>query len=165
MADPATTPRPERLARDEHGNLLVDVRGPRFGAAVTTLVLAVALVVQGTVGTVLLAWQVLAFAVATVFGLAWSPYGNLFRLLKRRLDLGAPPEVEAEAPPRFAQLCGLVVAGAGLLAVLLGATTLGWVLVGVVLALSTLLATTGLCIGCEVYLLGARLRGGRGTSA
>lgn len=158
MADPATSPRPDRLARDPQGNLLVDVRGPRFGAAVTTVVLATALVVQGTVGTVLLAWQVVAFALATVFGLAWSPYGNLFRLLKRRLALGAPPEVEPEAPPRFAQLCGLVVASAGLVAVLLGATTLGWVLVGVVLALSTLLATTGLCVGCELYLFGVRLR-------
>lgn len=143
--------------------VLVDARGPRFGAAVTTVVLATALVVQGTLGTVLLAWQVAAFAVSSVFGLAWSPYGALFRLLKRRLGLGAPPEVEPEAPPRFAQLCGLVVAGAGLAAVLLGATTLGWVLVGVVLALSTLLATTGLCIGCELYLFGARLR--RGSEA
>ena len=152
---------PQGLARDEQGNLLIDVRGPRFGAAVTTAVLAVALVVQGTLGTALLAWQVLAFAIATFAGLAWSPYGTLFRVLKRRLDLGAPTEVEPEAPPRFAQLCGLVVAGAGLVAILAGATTLGWALVGVVLALSTLLATTGLCIGCELYLLGARLRARR----
>lgn len=163
MADHATAPQPDRLARDGHGNPLIDVRGPRIGAAITTLVLAVALVLQGTVGTVLLAWQVAVFAVATVFGLRWSPYGAVFRLLKRRLDLGAPPEVEPEAPPRFAQLCGLVVAGAGLVAVLLGATTLGWVLVGVVLVLSTLLATTGLCIGCELYLLGVRLRSGSGA--
>lgn len=164
MTDPTTSPRHDRLARDAHGNLLIDVRGPRFGAAITTVVLATALIVQGTIGTILLAWQVVAFGISTVFGLAWSPYGNIFRFIKRRLDLGAPPEVEAEAPPRFAQLCGLVVAGAGLAAVLLGAATLGWVLVGVVLALSTLLATTGLCIGCELYLLGARLgRDSRGT--
>lgn len=155
---------PSGLAHDEHGNLLIDVRGPRFGAAITTAVLAIALVVQGTLGTALLAWQVLAFAIATFAGLAWSPYGTLFRVVKRRFDLGPPPEVEAEAPPRFAQLCGFVVAGAGLVAVLAGATTLGWVLVGVVLALSTLLATTGLCIGCELYLLGARLRS-RGATA
>lgn len=151
----------QRLARDAHGNLLIDVRGPRFGAAITTVVLATALVVQGTVGTWLVAWQVAVFAVATIGGLAVSPYGAVFRLVKRRLDLGAPPEVEPEAPPRFAQLCGLVVAGAGLVALVAGATTLGWVLVGVVLALSTLLATTGLCVGCELYLLGARLRSRR----
>lgn len=145
-------------ARPDDTATLVDVRGPRFGAAVTTVVLAVALVVQGTVGTVLVAWQVLAFALGGLAGLAWSPYGRLFRLLRRRLDLGPPPATEPEAPPRFAQACGLAVGGAGLVALLLGATTLGWALVGVVLALSTLLATTGLCIGCELYLLGARRR-------
>lgn len=153
MADPATEPRPTSST-----DVLIDVRGPRFGAAITTAVLATALVVQGTVGTVLVAWQVTAFAIATFLGLRWSPYGNLFRILKRTLDLGPPPEVEPESPPRFAQLCGFVVGGSGLVALLTGATTLGWVLVGLVLALSTLLATTGLCVGCELYLLGARLR-------
>lgn len=150
---------PSGLAHDEQGRLLIDVRGPRFGAAITTAVLAVAIVLQGTVGLALVAWQVTAFAIATFAGLAWSPYGNLFRIVKRRLDLGPPPEVETEGPPRFAQLCGFVVGGAGLLALVAGATTLGWVLVGMVLALSTLLATTGICVGCELYLLGARLRG------
>lgn len=149
---------PSGLAYDDHGNLLIDVRGPRVGAAITTVVLAVAIVLQGTLGTTLVAWQVAVFAVSTFAGLAWSPYGTLFRIAKRRLDLGPPPEVEAEAPPRFAQLCGFVVAGAGLVALLAGAPTLGWVLVGMVLALSTLLATTGICVGCELYLLGARLR-------
>jgi hypothetical protein len=144
--------------RDDQGRLVVDVRGPRFGAAITTTVLGTALVVQGTLGAALLAWQVLAFGVASIAGLSWSPYGNLFRLLKRRLDLGPPPATEAEAPPRFAQACGLAVAGAGLVAVVLGATALGWSLVAVVLALSTLLATTGLCVGCELHVLVARLR-------
>lgn len=148
----------DRLVRDPEGRLVVDVRGPRFGATVTTAVLAVALVVQGPVGTVLLAWQVLVFAVAAIAGLAWSPYGMLFRVVKRRLDLGPPPATESEGPPRFAQACGLAVAGAGLVLLLLGVTTLGWVLVGLVLVLSTLLATTGLCVGCELYLLAARLR-------
>jgi hypothetical protein len=148
------------LARDAQGGLLIDIRGPRFGAAVTMTVLAVALVVQGPVGAGLVAWQVAVFAIASLAGLAWSPYGTLFRLLKRRLDLGPPPATEPEGPPRFAQLCGLVFAGAGLVALLLGAPTLGWVLVGVVLALSALLALTGVCVGCELYLLGARLRTG-----
>lgn len=136
----------------------IDVRGPRFSAAITMTVLAVAVVVQGPVGVGLLAWQVLAFAVATVAGLRWSPYGNLFRFLKRRLGWGPPPATEPEGPPRFAQASGLVFSGAGLVAILLGAELVGWVLAGIVLALSALLALTGLCVGCEVYLLGERLR-------
>ncbi len=152
------------LAYDGDGNLLIDVRGPRFSAAITMTLLAIALVVQGPVGTAIVAWQVLAFAIATFAGLAWSPYGNLFRIVKKRLDLGPPPEVEAEGPPRFAQLCGFVVAGGGLVALLAGATTVGWVLVGIVLALSTLLALTGICVGCELYLVGERLKA-RGGAA
>jgi hypothetical protein len=149
------------LATDDQGRLLIDVRGPRFGAAITTVVLATALVVQGPVGIALVAWQWLAFAIATVAGLRFSPYGNLFRVVKARLDLGPPPETEPEGPPRFAQACGLAVATVALAAFALGATTVGWVAVGVVLALSALLALTGICVGCELYLVGQRLRGGR----
>lgn len=149
------------LAYDEAGNLLIDVRGPRFGAAITATLLGTALVVQGAVGLVLVAVQLAHFVIATVFGLAWSPWGNVFRFVKHRLDLGPPPETEPEGPPRFAQACGLAVTGAGFVALLAGLETLGWILVGVVLALSALLALTGLCIGCELYLLGQRLWGPR----
>jgi hypothetical protein len=151
----------QRLARDEEGVLLVDVRGPRFGAAITTAVLATALVVQGPIGIGLVAWQWLAFAISTVAGLAWSPYGNLFRFVKRRFDLGPAPDVETEGPPRFAQACGLAVATVALVLFALGAATAGWVAVGIVLALSALLAFTGICVGCELYLVGQRARAGK----
>ena len=151
------------LAYDANGNLLVDVRGPRFGAAITMTVLAVALVVQGGVGVGLVALQWVAFAIATIAGLAWSPYGTVFRLVKRRFDLGAPPETEPEGPPRFAQACGLAVTTVALVAFAVGGagSLVGWVAVGVVLALSALLALTGICVGCELYLVGQRLRSGR----
>ena len=155
---------PRELAYDDDGTLLIDVRGPRFGAAITTVVLATALVVQGTTGQALVAFQWLVFTVATVAGLAWSPYGTIFRALKRRFDLGPPPATEPEGPPRFAQACGFGVTSVALIAFAAGATTVGWVAVGVVLALSTLLAATGLCVGCEMYLVGQRLRA-RGSNA
>ena len=134
--------------------LEIDVRGPRFSATVTFAVLALAFAFRSTW---LLAFQVLVFAVAALAGLRWSPYGNVFRFLKRRLDLGPPPATEPEAGPRFSQLMGLLFSGGGLLAITLGATGLGWALVLVVIALSGLLAATGLCVGCEVYALGRRL--------
>ncbi len=135
--------------------LMIDVRGPRFSASLTFLVLVTAYLLQAPI---LLAVQVVVFAVAAIAGLRWSPYGNLFRLLKRRLDLGPPPETEPEAGPRFSQTMGLIFSGAGLIAVLAGATGLGWSLVLVVVALSALLASTGICVGCEMYALGQRLR-------
>lgn len=134
--------------------LQIDVRGPRFSAALTFTVLAVAFL---TDLVALVAVQVAVFAVAALAGLRWSPYGNLFRLLKRRLDLGPPPATEPEAGPRFSQLMGLLVTGAGLVALLGGATTLGWALVLVVVALSGLLALTGICVGCEIHALATRL--------
>jgi hypothetical protein len=148
----------QQLAYDDQGRLLIDVRGPRFGATITAVVLATALIVQGDIGLGLVAWQWTVFAISTVAGLAWSPYGNLFRFVKRRFDLGPPPATELEGPPRFAQACGLAVATVALALFALGATTAAWIAVGVVLALSVLLAATGLCVGCELYLVGQRLR-------
>ena len=133
---------------------LIDVRGPRFSAAITFVVLAVAFAFRSPA---VLAVQVAVFAVASLAGLRWSPYGNLFRLLKRRLNWGPPPATEPEAGPRFAQLMGLLFSGGGLLAITFGASGLGWALVLVVIALSGLLAATGLCVGCEVHALGRRL--------
>lgn len=150
---------PPDLSTD--GHVLVDVRGPRFSASVTTLVLAVALVVQGPVGIALVVWQWLAFAVASIAGLTWSPYGRLFGWVKRRFELGAARATEPEGPPRFAQTCGLAVATVALIAFVAGAVTVGWAAVGVVLVLSMLLATTGICVGCELYVVGRRVRARR----
>ncbi|MEX0868414.1 MAG: DUF4395 domain-containing protein [Nitriliruptoraceae bacterium] len=139
----------------------IDVRGPRFGATLTSVVLATAIVLQGTAGIALVAWQWFVFAVATFAGLRYSIYGNVFRWAKRRFDLGPPPATEPEGPPRFAQLCGFAVTTIALVAFAVGATTLGWVAVGIVLALSVLLASTGICIGCELYVIGQRWLGDR----
>ena len=136
------------------GQQRIDVRGPRFSAALTFVVLSVAFLWQAQA---LLAVQVAVFAVAAIAGLRFSPYGNLFRVLKRCLDLGPPGKTEAESGPRFSQLMGLIFSGTGLVAVLSGATSLGWALVLIVCVLSGLLATTGLCVGCEMYALAQRL--------
>ena len=136
--------------------LQIDVRGPRFSAAITFVVLAIAFAFQLQW---LLAFQVVVFAIAALAGLRWSPYGNVFRFLKRRFDWGPPPATEPEAGPRFSQLMGLLFTGGGLIAIVAGLTGLGWGLVLVVVALSGLLAATGLCIGCEVHALGRRFLG------
>jgi hypothetical protein len=154
----ATIDRDPRLAYDAAGRLLIDVRGPRFGAAITATVLGAALIVQGSVGTALVVWQWAMFAIATLFGLRHSVYGNLFRLVKRRFDLGPPPATEPEAGPRFAQACGLAVLSVALVALVLGANAaVVWGAVGVVFALSLLLASTDICIGCLLYGVIARM--------
>ena len=132
----------------------VDPRGLRFAAGVTTVVLALTLVLNNPWP---LAVQVVVFAISVVFGVQGSPYGLLFkRLIRPRL--GPPEELEDAAPPRFAQLVGLVFAVAGLIGYLTGATVLGVVATGFALVAAFVNAAVGLCLGCEAYLLIHRIR-------
>ncbi|MER6187348.1 DUF4395 domain-containing protein [Streptomyces sp. NPDC001652] len=127
----------------------IDVRGPRFGAAVTTLVLAVVLI---TGNVWLLAWQTLAFALGAAGGVARSPYGWLFRKAVRP-RIGPPAEFESPQPPRFAQAVGLAFAVVGLAGYTLGPTWLGLAATGAALAAAFLNSAFGYCLGCEMYLL------------
>ncbi|MEV6058044.1 DUF4395 domain-containing protein [Streptomyces sp. NPDC052107] len=127
----------------------IDVRGPRFGAAVTTAVLAVALSLESTW---VLGWQTLAFAVGAAAGVQRSPYGWAFRTAVRP-RLGPPKEFEAPEPPRFAQAVGLVFAGLGLVGFTVGPQWLGLAATGAALAAAFLNAAFGYCLGCEMFLL------------
>jgi hypothetical protein len=128
---------------------LVDVRGPRFAAWVTSAVLAVVLL---TGSAPLLAVQAVVFAVGAVAGLRWAPYGILFRLLVAP-RLGPVREREPEAPPRFAQGVGLLFAAVGLAGYVLGAPVVGAIATGMALGAALLNAATGFCLGCELYLI------------
>jgi hypothetical protein len=132
---------------------MIDPRGPRFAAAVTTLVLAVVLL---TGSAWLLAAQTAVFAVGAFAGLHRSPYGVVFRRFIRP-RLAPPAELEASTPPRFAQGVGFAFGLVGTLALALGASTLGLVAAGLALAAAFLNAAFGFCLGCEMYLLGRRL--------
>jgi hypothetical protein len=130
----------------------IDVRGPRFAAWVTAVVLAVALILGS--GT-LVAVQAVVFAVGAFAGLRYAPYGVLFRVLVAP-RLGPAREREPEAPPRFAQLVGFVFAVVGAVGYLLGAPVLGAVATGFALIAALLNAATGFCLGCELYLIARR---------
>src|SRR5215213_2987415 len=126
----------------------VDVRGPRFGAWVTTVVLAVALL---TGSGWLVAAQAVVFAVGAFAGMRRAPYGLLFRVLVAP-RLGPVREREPEPPLRFAQLVGFVFAVIGAAGYLLGAPVLGAVATGFALVAALLNATVGFCLGCEMFL-------------
>ncbi|MFD8419399.1 DUF4395 domain-containing protein [Streptomyces sp. NPDC059466] len=131
----------------------IDVRGPRFGAAVTAVVLAAVLV---TGSAWLLAWQTLAFALGAAGGVARSPYGLLFRTAARP-RIGPPTAFEAPGPPRFAQAVGLAFAAVGLIGYAVGPGWLGLAATGCALAAAFLNAAFGYCLGCEMYLLVRRV--------
>lgn len=60
-------------------------------------------------------------------------------------------------PHRFSQIVGFIFLAAGSSALFLGATVLGWALVWIVIALASLNAFGGFCVGCAVYYWLARL--------
>lgn len=134
----------------------VDPRGLRFAAAITAAVLAIVLVVPSPLREILLAAQVAVFAVSASVGLSASPYSWLFRRVVRP-RLGAPAALEDARPPRFAQIVGLAFTLVGLVALLAGATAAGLVAVAFAFAAALLNATTGFCLGCELYLTTRRL--------
>ena len=125
----------------------VDPRAPRFGAAITTLILALVLVTGSL-------WLLAAQAVVFALGIAGrSPYGMLFKALVK----SAPKETEDSRPPRFAQGVGLVFAVAGLAGFAAGIMPLALAATAAALLAAFLNAAFGFCLGCETYLLIRRI--------
>jgi Domain of unknown function (DUF4395) len=131
----------------------IDPRGPRFGALLTTVVFAVVLI---TSNQWLVAAQGLVFAIGAVFGLRNAPYGLIYRALIRP-RLGPPKELEAEAPPRFAQGVGLVISVIAFIGYAAGIRPLGIAAAAAGLVAAFLNGVFGLCLGCEMYLLIRRI--------
>jgi hypothetical protein len=159
----------------------IDPRGPRFAAGITAALLLIgtflaAIGVSAVANQVTLAARAAdpGFLVLVVVDLlfAWSlissrtqPWSVLFRTLVRP-RLAPPTDLEDPRPPRFAQGVGLVVVTAGLVLHLIGVP---WALViaGAAAFIAAFLnAAFGLCLGCQLYLLLARIGiVGRGRAA
>ncbi|WP_300012653.1 DUF4395 domain-containing protein [Pseudonocardia sp.] len=132
----------------------VDPRGVRFAAALTTAVLAVVLL---TGSDWLLGAQAVVFALGAFAGSRFAPYSVLYRILLAP-RLAPPTEREDAAPVRFSQLVGLAFAVVGVAGYLTGLTVLGVVATALALAAAFLNAAFGLCLGCEMYAVIARIR-------
>ena len=127
---------------------MIDPRGQRLAASLSTVVLAVVLL---TGNPWLLLAQAAVFAVGVLAGPAATPYAWLYRTAVRP-RLGPPTELEAAEPPRFAQLCGLAFTAVALLGVVLGSGAVLTIAVSFALAAPFLNAAFGFCLGCEMYL-------------
>jgi hypothetical protein len=127
----------------------IDPRGQRFGAGLSAIVLAAAFATQQFWLAALVGLNLL---IAAGFGSRLFLPGRPWPLVKRALRLG-PAEPEHEYPPRFAQALGGLFVAIGTAAFAAGFTPAGWLLVGAVAGLQTLLATTGYCLGCKLYFL------------
>lgn len=133
---------------------VIDARAPRFNQA-TIGTLALVAVVTGW--WPLLGLLALQFALGLTLGRRWClPCLAYFELVQPRVGEGRLEDARA---PRFANMIGFGVLTAATAAYAAGFPTLGTVLAVLVAGLALLAAVTGFCTGCEIYRLGARLRG------
>ena len=138
----------------------VDVRGPRFVAWITTVVLVITLIVSGVnplAAAIILGLQAVVFAIGAVGGPRRHPYGLVFaNVVAPRL--GPVREREPVPPLKFAQLVGLVFAVIGAAGFASGAPLVGLVATGAALVASFLNAAFGICLGCQLYPLVVHLK-------
>ena len=134
---------------------MVDPRQPRFGQAMTGTVLLVGFVFDWAV-TLPIIGSILA--AASLLGQKANVYAHLFRAAKRVFRLGPPNELEESGPPRFANTLGFIVLALATWAHYgLEAMVAAWTLGLLVSGLALLAAVTGLCLGCELYVIARRI--------
>lgn len=151
----------------------IDPRGPRFGATITVITLAIELflilgstsitpgagIVSNWVSPagLLLSFITLVFGIGAFAGIQKHPYGFLFKTLIRP-RLQAPAELENPKPPTFAQLIGFIISAAGLVLLVLGVSVGAVIAVAFAFVAAFLNSVFNFCLGCQIYVL--LVRGG-----
>ena len=133
---------------------IIDARGPRFGALITTIILAAALATNNV-------WFVvaagIAFAIGAFKGPQFTPQAFIYKsFVKPRLKGEVP--AEDVRPPQFAQSVGLLFALAAIAGATTGVDLLFTIAVAFALGAAFLNAAFNFCLGCEIYLLLLRAR-------
>jgi hypothetical protein len=133
---------------------VIDARGPRFSAAITSAVLATALATNNL--WVVIA-QAIVFAIGAFRGPQFTPYALIFKkIVKPRLKSAVI--TEDVRPPQFAQSVGLIFALVAITGSITGISGLFVVAVSLALAAAFLNAAFNFCLGCEMYVVLLRLR-------
>ena len=124
----------------------VNEKAARVVAGLVVLTAACALLLQA--GWLL--WlMALGFLLRVLSGPRFSPFGLLAtRVVAPRLG---PPRLVPGPHKRFAQGLGLAISLSAALCVTLGAPTVGWVLVGLLVVAAVLESVFALCLGCAIF--------------
>ena len=124
----------------------VNEKAARVVAGLVAVTALVALVSQ----SVWLLWLLAAgFLLRVLSGPRFSPFGLLAtKVVAPRLG---PPRLVPGPPKRFAQGLGLTFSLLAAIAVTLGATTLGWVLVVLLIGAAVLESVFAFCLGCAIF--------------
>ncbi|KRC42707.1 MULTISPECIES: DUF4395 domain-containing protein [Oerskovia] len=131
----------------------IDPRGPRVGAGITALLLAVTLLLGSSEAALwVLTFVALSFLLGTLRGAQGTWQGWVFKTFVQP-RLGPTAEREDPRPPRFAQGVGFVITGVGVVLGFTVSLVAVPVAAGLALVAAVLNAAFGLCLGCEMYLL------------
>jgi len=133
---------------------IIDARGPRFGAVITTVVLATAL---ATNNLWVIVAQAIVFAIGAFKGPQFTPYAFIYKNIVKPLLKDEVP-TEDVRPPQFAQSVGLIFALVAIGGALSGVNAIFTVAVAFALGAAFLNAAFNFCLGCEIYLLLLRAR-------
>lgn len=133
--------------------VLIDARGPRYSAGITSVVLSLALITESVY---VIGFQFAVFLSAVLFGLRKSVYGFVYRgLIQPRLK--GPVPGEDQRAPRFAQFIGALFAFVALLGGITGNSAVFLIATSFALGAAFLNAAFGFCLGCQMYLILVRL--------
>jgi Domain of unknown function (DUF4395) len=137
----------------------IDPRGPRFGAAITAvlLLIVIGLALSGATAAASLVFLAitLVFAWGAFAGIQKHPYGLLFKKVVRP-RLAAPSELEDPTPPTFAQGVGFAITAVGLLLHIAGVPFALVIAASAAFVAAFLNSVFAYCLGCQIYLLLAR---------
>lgn len=140
-------PRGSRRRRALDAPPPIDARGPRFNQGVLAVALLAGFVFRWDV--VIPVFAVVLF-LGAAFGSSFNPFLALFRyVIAPRLD--PPTEMEDPRPPRFSAALGVAFLAVATAALGIGLGAVAWVFALVVAVAAALAATTGICVGCEIY--------------
>ncbi|MGB0873582.1 MAG: DUF4395 domain-containing protein [Solirubrobacterales bacterium] len=133
---------------------VIDARAPRTNQAFVALMTGAGYLFDAE-------WLVALAALQLIIGLTFGrkyclPCLFYFKVMQPRFGEG---RIEDSRPPRFANIVGVVFMSAATVLFLLGASTAGWALSLIVTALAAFAVISGICVGCEMYALWARMRG------
>jgi hypothetical protein len=143
-----------QVTNSAKSSTIIDARGPRFGAAITTVVFAAALATHN-------AWfivaQAVVFAIGAFKGPQYTPYAYIYKFAVKPFLKGEVPTEEVK-PPQFAQKVGLLFALVAIAGAIFDIEALVIGAVAMALGAAFLNAAFNFCLGCEIYLLLLRAR-------
>jgi hypothetical protein len=143
-----------QVTNSAKSSTIIDARGPRFGAAITTVVFAAALATHN-------AWfivaQAVVFAIGAFKGPQYTPYAYIYKFAVKPFLKGEVPTEEVK-PPQFAQKVGLLFAVVAIAGAIFDIEALVIGAVAMALGAAFLNAAFNFCLGCEIYLLLLRAR-------